>query len=40
MLNKAVFLADEELIDYISEKLSRLFAVSAQKSGQNTEAAT
>ena len=40
MLNKAVLLEDEELIDYISEKLSQLFAMSAQKSGQISEAAT
>ncbi len=40
MLNKAVFLEDEELIDYISEKLSRLFAAPAQKNAQISEAAS
>ncbi len=29
MLNKAVLLRDEELIDYIAEKLARLFANAA-----------
>jgi hypothetical protein len=31
MLNKAVLLDDEELIDYIAEKLARLFAAPARK---------
>jgi transcriptional regulator with XRE-family HTH domain len=38
MLNKAVLLDDGELIDYISEKLARLFAEPSQKGGQITEA--
>jgi hypothetical protein len=40
MLNKAVLLDDGELIDYISEKLARLFAEPSQKGGQITEAST
>ncbi len=40
MLNKAVFLEDEELIAYISEKLSRLFAASAPNDAQISEAAS
>jgi transcriptional regulator with XRE-family HTH domain len=40
MLNKAVLLDDEELIDYIAEKLARLFAAPAQMGDQVTEAVT
>ncbi len=40
MLNKAVFLEDEELIAYISEKLSRLFAASAPNDARISEAAS
>jgi transcriptional regulator with XRE-family HTH domain len=40
MLNKAVLLDDEELIDYIAEKLARLFAAPAQLGDQITEAST
>ncbi len=40
MLNKAVFLEDEELIAYISEKLSRLFPASAPNDARISEAAS
>ncbi|MBL0713251.1 MAG: hypothetical protein JJV98_06075 [Desulfosarcina sp.] len=38
MLNKAVLLNDRELIDYIAEKLARLFSDAAPNEGQITEA--
>ncbi len=38
MLNKAVLLNDEELIDHIAGKLARLFAAPSQMGGQITEA--
>ncbi len=40
MLNKAVLLNDEELIDHIAGKLARLFAVPSQMGGQIAEAST
>ena len=40
MLNKAVLLNDEELIDHIAGKLARLFAVPSQMGRQIAEAST
>ncbi len=40
MLNKAVLLRDEELIDYIAEKLARLFANAVPNQGQIAKASS